>query len=115
MQFKYSCDNCDFHTQYNSTWIKHIETELHKTGKRKTRSDKIKLDKCPNCEYVSTSKGPTTMKQHILNEHRTKEVRKKEFKYYCEYCDYGTFAESFQKKHNETEKHKHIIEIINLK
>lgn len=46
------------------------------------------------------------MNTHILNRHETLEKRQKEFKYYCNGCDFGTFFEIIIKKHNETEKHK---------
>ena len=34
------------------------------------------------------------------------EERKKGFKYYCDYCDYGTFSRMFIETHNNSEKHK---------
>ena len=105
--FKYDCKNCDYKTTYISQWNKHIETELHKTGKRKTRLDKKCIDKCPFCTY--NSKGNTNMKQHILNDHGTTEERKTKFKYYCDCCDYGTFAKSLYEKHTQTQKHINFI------
>ena len=48
------------------------------------------------------------MKQHVLNEHSTKEEREKGFKYYCKYCNYGTFSIDLYKRHNNTEKHKNF-------
>ncbi len=67
-------------------------------------------DKCPYCVYNSTSS--TGMKLHILNNHSTKEDRKKKFNYFCEYCDYGSFSEPLYKKHIETEKHKLVMSLI---
>ena len=101
--FKYNCNKCNFNSNYLSQWNKHISTEFHKTGKRKIRSDKKYNEKCSYCEYVTN--GNTNMKQHILNEHGTSEERKSKFKYYCDYCDYGTFAKSFFEKHKQTKKH----------
>ena len=49
--------------------------------------------------------------EHKLNYHSNKEEREKEFKYYCNYCDYGTFAISFIEKHNNTKKHKRHLNI----
>lgn len=34
-EYKYNCDSCGFKCKFNSQWEKHIETELHKTGKKK--------------------------------------------------------------------------------
>jgi len=110
---KYKCDNCRFECNYKSMWEKHINTELHKTGKKKKRSDYKEPDKCNKCKY--SSKNKISMKQHILNEHATKDERKKDFKYYCEFCDYGTFSVDFINKHTETEKHKNFAELITNK
>jgi hypothetical protein len=33
--YKFKCEKCNFFTNYNSALLKHIETEFHKTGKRK--------------------------------------------------------------------------------
>jgi uncharacterized protein YutD len=52
------------------------------------------------------------MKDHILNNHKTKAERQVGFKYYCEYCDYGTQMLVFSEKHNQTEKHKNIMNIL---
>ena len=38
----------------------------------------------------------------------TKEDRKKEFKYYCDKCDFGTYAEILFTRHCETKKHNDI-------
>ena len=33
--YKFNCDKCNFNCQYESLWIKHCNTELHLTGKKK--------------------------------------------------------------------------------
>lgn len=104
--FRYNCDKCDFHTNALSLYEKHLLTGKHKTGKRTQRCDKKMPDKCPNCDYICVNN--VIMKQHILNKHSTKDQREKEFKYYCKYCDYGSFAEMLYKKHLNSEKHKLI-------
>jgi hypothetical protein len=77
-----------------------MECEKHKNnGKRKTRSDKILEPKCKSCEYTTTR--TTNMKLHYLNHHSNKEERKKEFKYYCEACDFGHFTKGLFKLHME--------------
>jgi hypothetical protein len=112
---KYYCDKCIFGCDHKSRWLQHLETGLHKTGviDKKTRSDKKYPMKCKHCEEII--KNSSNMKQHILNFHSTKEERKLGFKYYCEYCDFGTFAKSFYDKHNTTSKHKAILAAINNK
>ncbi len=106
--FKFKCDKCQFYTNYNSALLKHNETEFHKTGKRKERTDKKEPYKCNLCDY--STKNTVTFKQHKLNEHSTKDERKKGFKFYCEYCDFGVFSEDLYNNHIETPKHKKFIE-----
>lgn len=105
-EYKFNCISCDFHTNHQSRWNQHTATVLHLTGKKKPRSDKKLLDKCPNCNY--TAKSNTTLKQHILIKHGTVEDKKKGFSYYCKNCDYGTFAKPSYEKHCETTKHKQM-------
>jgi len=88
-------------------WLKHIDTELHKTGKRKIRSDRKRIDKCPHCAYISNAVSSVNINQHILNYHSTIEEKKLKFKYYCENCDYGCFAKPQFDKHCDTYKHKY--------
>lgn len=104
MDSKYSCNQCKFYTNYKSKWDLHIITELHKTGKKKTRKDKVCPEKCPKCDYECSVN--TTLKQHILSKHSTVDEKKKEFKYYCEKCDFGAFAKQLYDKHCNTTKHK---------
>jgi len=97
---------------YESQWNKHIITELHKTGFKKKRSDIKEPYKCEKCLYYKT-KNLYTFKQHVLNEHSTKEEREKGFKYYCKYCDFGTYSKDIMNDHNNREKHKNIINLLN--
>ena len=48
---KYDCDKCNFKCKFESQWKKHIDTELHKTGIKKTRSDTKEPYKCDKCLY----------------------------------------------------------------
>ena len=41
--------------------------------------------------------------------------KKKQFKYYCEYCDFGIFSELRYKNHLETKKHKIKFESSKIK
>ena len=109
-EYKYQCNKCKFYTNYESLWDRHINTELHKTGKKKIRSDKIRLEQCLECNYET--KINTNMRQHILINHGTKKEREKEFTYYCKICDYGTFSKPLYKTHKQTKKHKQIKELL---
>jgi hypothetical protein len=107
--YKYSCEKCNFKCQYESQWNIHINTELHKTGIKKKRSDIKEPYICDKCDKCKT-KNLYTYKQHILNEHSKKEEREKGFKYYCKLCDFGTFSITFIENHNKSEKHMKQIE-----
>lgn len=104
---KYNCTQCEFSCQFKSAWDKHIATDLHKTGTRKKRNDIKDPYKCIECKYET--KNIATFKKHVLNAHSSKEVRQKEFKYYCQVCDYGTISKDTFAKHNETNRHKTMI------
>ena len=82
---------------------------LHKTGQRKLRCDYKEPYKCDKCEYKH--KNIVNYKIHLLNYHSTKEERKKEYTYYCELCDFGSFCENQLNKHNDTSKHKLISKL----
>lgn len=105
--YKFKCDSCKFYTNYQSRWTQHIVTEIHKTGKKKNRSDKQCSGICPNCNY--TSEINTTLKQHILTKHGTIEDKEKGFSYYCGYCDYGSFSKTAFEKHKQSTKHIQLI------
>ncbi len=110
-EYKFKCEKCNFKTRYESHWKIHIETELHKTGNRKKRCDAIGETKCDKCDYKSIN--IINIKRHKLNEHGTKEERKNGFKYYCEYCDIGTFSNDMYEKHKKTQKHLNILNVLN--
>ena len=106
-EYKYNCEKCDYSCKFQSAWNKHINTELHRTGTRKQRSDVKEPYKCDKCNYKT--KNIITYKKHMLNEHSNKETREKEFKYYCKYCDIGTFSKDTMNIHNATDKHKKSV------
>ena len=101
----YKCDKCHYETNIMSSYKKHLESILHKTGKRKIRSDK-KQDSynCDKCDYKSTNEY--NYKTHKLNKHLSKDERKKQFKYYCDKCDFGNFSKICYDIHMKTLKHK---------
>ena len=106
------CEKCNKTFNSNAHYLIHCETELHKTGKRKTRTDKKEELKCSICNLYTT-KQPTTLKLHILNNHSSIEEKKKEYKYYCEYCDIGYVVEYKFNTHLNTLKHKIKISTLN--
>ena len=112
-KYKFVCEKCNYKCKFESHWNNHINTELHKTGQRKIRSDLKEAFKCDNCDYKT--KNITTLKQHKLNEHSTIQEREKEFKFYCNSCNYGTFSIDLFNRHNNTEKHKNFLLILNKK
>jgi len=107
------CEKCNKTFTSNTHYLIHCETELHKTGKRKTRTDKKGELKCSICNLYIT-KQQSTMKLHILNNHSSIEEKKKGFKFYCEVCDYGIINESKYNEHLETSKHKIKITSIHI-
>ena len=107
----HKCEKCNIGFKFKSQLEKHCKTELHKTGKKKTRSDKKEEFKCEICNLY-TANQQTNLKLHILNNHKTKEERKNEFPYYCELCDSGFMEEKLYKKHLETKKHKKKLDLL---
>lgn len=102
-QFKNICILCNFKCNEKSRWEKHLESEKHKTGMRKKRSDYKGPYKCNLCNYET--KNAITYKQHNLNEYSNKNERENGFKYYCNLCDFGTFSNSLFEKHKLSDKH----------
>ena len=88
----HKCEKCNISFKFKSQLEKHCKTDFHKTGKKKTRSDKKEEFKCEICNLYTTNQQ-TNLKLHILNNHKTKEERKNEFHYYCEICDSGFMEE----------------------
>ena len=111
MENNFKCEKCNYETTYKSSWLKHLETELHKTGIKKRRSDYKEPFKCEKCDYCS--KNITTLKKHFLNEHAYKKQKEKEFKFYCSEFDVGTFSIDTHNIHLESDKHKKIIQRLN--
>jgi len=105
---KYVCEKCNFKCNAESAWNIHCNTEKHKTGKKKTRSDCVGPYTCDKCDFTSIYK--VNYLQHKLKYHATKEEREKEFKFYCKICDVGTFSEKQYDKHMSGPKHKKMVE-----
>ena len=110
MAYKYFCEKCNYGSDFVSHWNRHLNTSLHKTGKRANNTTDTS---CELCDYKTTS--ATNMITHRLNNHSTKDERKDKFKYYCEICDFGTMAKSLYDKHNNSQKHKLVFQYANNK
>ena len=99
------CEKCNKTFTSNAHYLIHCETEIHKTGQRKTRNDRKEDFKCTICN-IYTTRYTTNMRLHILNNHSNKETKKAKFTFYCEACDYGIINEKKYNEHLETKKHK---------
>ena len=108
------CEKCNNTFKSNTHYLIHCETELHKTGKRKTRTDRKEELQCNICNIYKT-KQKSTMKLHILNNHTSIDEKKKQFTYYCECCDFGILSESRYNNHLKTKKHKIKLESSKIK
>ena len=107
------CEKCDNTFKCHAKYLIHCETELHKTGKRKTRANKKEDIICSICN-IYTTRQTSNMKLHILNNHSSSEEKKKEYKHYCESCDVGYFIEDKYNKHLATQKHKIKIATLTI-
>jgi hypothetical protein len=104
IDYNHICHKCNYKTDLLSSYKKHLESTLHRTGRRKVRVDrKVDIYKCDKCNYKSVNE--LNYKTHTLNNHSTKEDRKVNFKFYCEKCNFGCFSESCYNIHNLTQKH----------
>ena len=98
------CENCNKTFTSNAHYLIHCETELHKTGKRKVRANKKEEFKCSICK-IYTTKQPTNMKLHILNNHSSIEEKKKNINIIVN-CDIGYLVEQKINTHLNTLKNK---------
>jgi hypothetical protein len=104
IDYNHICHKCNYKTDLLSSYKKHLESTLHKTGRRKVRVDrKVDIYKCDKCNYETANK--IIFKQYELNEHSNKEEREKEFKYYCKICDIGTFSKDNWNIHESSQRH----------
>lgn len=109
-KFPYQCDKCNFKCKYKSEYDRHCNSELHKTGKRGVKKNKVNRI-CQICKLYEASCN-TNMKNHILINHKTAEEREKEYPNYCKTCDYGSFSKKLFDKHLTTKKHKKKEEMV---
>ena len=107
-EHKYNCEKCNYFTSTKQMYDRHLNTEKHKTGKRKTHSNKKYPEECEKCDYKPNSNRDYI--QHKLIFHSTKEERKIGFKFYCDKCDFGTQISKVFDTHLNSNKHKKMSE-----
>ena len=106
---KYICEKCNYVTNLKHLLEQHNETEKHKTGKHGKcflKKKEKEIYTCEKCNFNTTNKN--NYLTHNLNNHSEKEERKKEFKYYCDSCDFGVFTVSSFDKHKMSLRHKRL-------
>lgn len=108
---EYNCEICNRDCKCESQWTIHINSLKHKNGGIRPR--KFLSPKCDLCPFESNN--ASYMNEHILNKHFDKEKRKKESKYYCNECDFGSYSQIVFNKHLETVKHINKSTIEQLK
>jgi uncharacterized C2H2 Zn-finger protein len=96
------CKLCNFTTNSNKNWLKHINTEKHK------RNGDKKKTKCEICDHECISHW--NLKIHHITNHATLEERKK-YKYYCKDCDTILFCKAYYDKHINGIKHNLKIKV----
>ena len=94
---KFYCQSCNYGCNNNSTYNKHLKSQVHARGGQK------KVYKCEFCEY-ETKISLWNCKMHVIARHSTKEVRAQQ-KYYCEICDAVFFSPLYLKNHNKNISH----------
>ena len=109
-KFPYQCEKCNYKCKFKSEYDRHCNSELHKTGKRGVKKNKVNRV-CQICKLYEASCN-TNLKNHILINHKTTEEREKEYTNYCKTCDYGSFSKKLFDKHLATKKHKKKEEMV---
>uniref|UniRef100_A0A6C0E2Q5 C2H2-type domain-containing protein n=1 Tax=viral metagenome TaxID=1070528 RepID=A0A6C0E2Q5_9ZZZZ len=94
---KFYCQSCDYGCDNNSTYNKHLKSQVHARGGQK------KIYKCEYCDY-STKISVWNCKMHTLAKHASKEVKAQQ-KYYCDSCDVLCFSPLFFNNHNKNISH----------
>lgn len=102
---KLYCKKCNYKTDRNFDWLKHIASKKHlRDGNKKP----AKIYKCDVCDHESCSHW--NIKVHKLQMHATKEERAK-CKYYCEVCDLTFFCSQYKKSHDTGKRHLTKLEV----
>ena len=98
---KFYCETCKYGCDNNSTYNKHLKSQVHARGGQK------KIYKCEYCDYT-TNISIWNYKMHYVARHATKEVRAQQ-KYYCSICDSVFFSPLYLKNHN-----KNLVHLTNV-
>jgi hypothetical protein len=98
---KFYCETCKYGCDNNSTYNKHLKSQVHARGGHK------KIYKCEYCDYT-TNISIWNYKMHYVARHATKEVRAQQ-KYYCSTCDSVFFSPLYLKNHN-----KNLVHLTNV-
>ena len=81
---------------------------------KKRRSDygkkRVSLHKCSVCDYTHVNN--MAVKTHYLFNHACEEERKKEYKFYCDFCKFGCMSKHAYDRHKKTKKHQLIYELL---
>jgi len=75
----------------------------------KKRGKRVPLHKCIHCDYTHASN--MAVKTHYLFNHASEEERKKEYKFYCDFCKFGCMSKHAYDRHKNTKKHQLIYEL----
>ena len=60
---KYHCEYCNYYSNFNSEWLKHLQSQKHQRyGEKKSK-------KCNVCDYEASSHW--NIKIHVLSQHST--------------------------------------------
>jgi uncharacterized C2H2 Zn-finger protein len=102
MEKKLHCQLCNYNTDRNVDWLRHIKSKLHQRGGQQ------RIKKCDICNIEFSSNG--TYKHHNLMNHSTTEERSKS-KYYCDICDAVFIAKIYYDRHMNGIRHKNQEQI----
>ena len=94
---KFYCKSCNYGCDNNSTYNKHLKSQVHGRGGQK------KVYKCEFCDY-ETKISVWNCKMHTIAMHSSKEVRAQQ-KYYCSICDSVFFSSLYLNNHNKNTSH----------
>lgn len=97
------CELCEYKTDNNTDWCRHVKTQKHLRG-----GDKKKA----TCQYCSYSSSHWNIKNHELAVHGTIEDKMKH-KFYCQLCDSLQYTNPQYQKHLTSKHHLKKIEVKN--
>ena len=103
---KYSCDICDYNSSRKSDYLKHLETNKHKSKKSHHFDNFPTLD----CKCGKTYSTATNLTRH----HKKCIIHQKSLQLYkCELCNFGSNKKTAYKEHLMTLKHKSCTNATN--